>query len=127
MARRTWLIWALGLLVLLACLFCAAAMAQQGPQGSVTTWASNNGTAIHYLIIGGGGSAAPDLRCNITYPSGKNDQLKGAGSAWKDGKTSFIWSFYGQEQGTYQANCFWLVEGSGQIDGRAEAKTVFQR
>jgi len=36
MATRTFLIWALGLLVLVTGLFCMVAMAQQGPQGAST-------------------------------------------------------------------------------------------
>jgi hypothetical protein len=127
MASRTFVVCAFGIVVLVAGLFCAVAAAQQDPQGAVTTWPSNEGTAIHYLVSGGSSSKAPDLRCNIAYPSGKNEQLKGAGSAWKDGKTSIIWSFYGGEKGTYQANCFWLMEGGRQIDGLAWARTDFQR
>ena len=128
MATRTFLIWALALLVLVAGFFCLVAMAQQGPQGSVNTWTSDDGgTAIHYLVTNGGGSGAPDLRCNIAYPSGRNEQLKGAGSPWRDGKTSMIWSFYGGEKGTYFAACFWLIEGSQQIAGLAQAHIEFQR
>lgn len=110
------------LLGALAILLCASAIAWDW-QGQIETWRSDNATAIKYTVTGNG-SGTPDLRCRVTYPSGKREDLRASGSPWHDGTLSYTWTFFGDEQGTYSARCFAFISGFGRT---AEAEATFDR
>lgn len=94
---------------------CLLASAQGNPTGSgaIQTSTANNATVIQYIVTNSSGTGSADFRCQITFPSGHQQELQGATAPWHNKTATYTWYFYGAESGSYHAHCYWLLAGKG--------------